>query len=43
MLEQSQIDQVTGGEVYGSDGEKIGKVGQIYVDDRTGQPEWATR
>lgn len=42
MLEQNQIDQVTGSEVYGSDGEKIGKVGQIYLDDQTGQPQWAT-
>ena len=42
MLEQNQIDQVTGTDVYGSDGDKIGKVGQIYLDDQTGQPDWAT-
>lgn len=24
------------------DGNKIGKVGQIYVDDQTGQPQWVT-
>ncbi len=28
--------------VVGQDNEKIGKVGQIYLDDQTGQPEWAT-
>jgi uncharacterized protein (TIGR02271 family) len=42
MLEQNQIDQVTGTDLYGSDGEKIGKVGQVYLDDQTGQPEWVT-
>ncbi len=42
MLEQNQIDQVTGSNAYGPDGDKIGKVGQIYLDDQTGQPEWAT-
>ena len=42
MLEQNQIDQAAGSTAYGSDGDKIGKVGQIYLDDQTGQPEWAT-
>ena len=30
------------GTVTGRDGSKIGKVGQIYLDDQTGQPEWVT-
>jgi len=42
MLDQSQIDQVTGSDAYGSDGEKIGSVGQVYLDDQTGQPAWVT-
>jgi uncharacterized protein (TIGR02271 family) len=42
MLEQGQIDQVTNSDAYGSDGEKIGKVGQVYLDDQTGQPAWVT-
>jgi uncharacterized protein (TIGR02271 family) len=25
-----------------TDGEKVGKVGQVYLDDVTGQPEWVT-
>jgi sporulation protein YlmC with PRC-barrel domain len=33
---------LTGGTVVGRDGSKIGKVGQIYLDDQTGQPEWVT-
>ncbi len=30
-----------GGHVVGSD-DKIGKVGQVYLDDRTGEPAWVT-
>jgi sporulation protein YlmC with PRC-barrel domain len=28
--------------IVDSDGEKIGKVSEIYLDDRTEKPEWAT-
>jgi uncharacterized protein (TIGR02271 family) len=42
MLDQGQIDQVTDSDAYGSDGDKIGKVGQVYLDDQTGQPAWVT-
>lgn len=28
--------------MIGANGDLIGKVGQIYLDDGTGQPEWAT-
>lgn len=28
--------------VYDSEGNKIGNVGQVYLDDRTGRPEWVT-
>jgi hypothetical protein len=42
MLDQGQIDQVAGCDAYGSDGNKIGSVGQVYLDDQTGQPAWAT-
>jgi uncharacterized protein (TIGR02271 family) len=42
MIHSNQIDQVLGQTVYGSDGDKLGKVGQIYLDDATGRPEWAT-
>jgi uncharacterized protein (TIGR02271 family) len=31
-----------GGNVVGTDGAKIGGVGQIYVDDQTGEPNWVT-
>lgn len=28
--------------VVGSDGQPIGKVGQVYLNDRSGEPEWVT-
>lgn len=30
------------GVVVGDDGEQIGKVGQVFTDDRTGRPDWVT-
>ena len=32
----------SGGNVVSSDGDKIGSIGQIYLDDNTGEPEWVT-
>ena len=34
-------DTVTGAEVTGADGAKLGKVDTLYLDNQTGQPEWA--
>lgn len=34
--------RLTGLPVYDKDGDKIGNVGQVYVGDRTGRPEWVT-
>ncbi|MFY0408607.1 DUF2382 domain-containing protein, partial [Solicola sp. PLA-1-18] len=31
-----------GGNVVETDGTKIGKIGQIFLDDHTGEPEWVT-
>jgi len=42
MIGTNDAGTLIGGTLYGSDGEKIGKVGQIYLDDQTGQPEWLT-
>ena len=42
MLGQGEIDKVAGRDVYGSDGEKIGTARQVYTDDQTGEPAWAT-
>lgn len=42
MITTEDIRSVTDGHVYGSDGEKIGGVGQIYLDNHTSQPAWVT-
>ena len=42
MLSVDQISQLGGGNVYSSSGDKLGAVGQFYLDDQTGQPEWVT-
>lgn len=42
MLEDDQITQVAGREVYGPDGDKIGKAGRVFVDDHTGRPKWVS-
>ena len=31
-----------GGSVVGQDGNKIGSIGQVYLDDRSSQPAWVT-
>ncbi|MFC7490359.1 MULTISPECIES: DUF2382 domain-containing protein [unclassified Knoellia] len=41
-IDQNNINDVIGRDVHGSDGEKIGQVGQVYLDDETGKPEWVT-
>lgn len=38
----SDIDRIRSSEVYGSDGQKLGKAGQVWLDDSSGQPEWVT-
>lgn len=44
MLSNDQAQQLLtgGGNVVDNDGDKIGSVGQIFLDDRTGRPEWVT-
>jgi uncharacterized protein (TIGR02271 family) len=42
MITQDQVRDLIGCELVDSSGEKIGKIGQIFLDDQTGRPEWAT-
>jgi uncharacterized protein (TIGR02271 family) len=42
MITQQELPMVSGATVYGSDGDKIGKASQVYLDDATGQPDWVT-
>src|SRR4051794_4388615 len=41
-ISENDLSTVLDQTAYGSDGEKIGNVGQVYLDDRTGRPEWVT-
>ncbi|MCQ0024864.1 PRC and DUF2382 domain-containing protein [Streptomyces somaliensis DSM 40738] len=36
------VEGLQGETAYDSNGEKIGTIGQVYVDDRLGTPEWVT-
>jgi uncharacterized protein (TIGR02271 family) len=42
MITQEQVRDLMGATLVDSSGTKVGKVGQIFLDDQTGQPEWAT-
>ena len=44
MLSTDQAQQLlsNGGNVVDNDGDKIGGIGQIFLDDQTGRPEWVT-
>ena len=44
MLTQNDIDSILSGRshVLDSNGTKVGSVGQIYLDDQTGDPSWVT-
>jgi uncharacterized protein (TIGR02271 family) len=37
-----QLDGITDGDVVSTNGDKIGGIGQIYLDDNTGEPNWVT-
>ena len=40
MLHQEDLSRLAGREVYDRSDTRIGKVGQIYMDSTTGEPEW---
>jgi uncharacterized protein (TIGR02271 family) len=42
VITQNDIQQLTGATVYDNDGDKIGAVGQVYLDTETGAPEWVS-
>lgn len=44
MLSRDDIEELLnrGGNVIGSDGDKIGSIGQLYADDDTGEATWVT-
>ena len=42
MTAPQDVQQFIGRTAVGSDGSKIGDVGQLYLDEQTGQPLWVT-
>ncbi len=42
MLNENEARQTIGTTAYSADGDKIGKVGQLFLDDQTGRPEFIT-
>jgi uncharacterized protein (TIGR02271 family) len=42
VLNQEDLRTIIGATAYDNDGDKIGKVGQVYYDDDTDQPKWVT-
>ena len=42
MITTQDVSRIIGTNAVDNDGSKLGKIGQIYLDDETGRPEWAT-
>jgi uncharacterized protein (TIGR02271 family) len=42
MTTQNDIQQLSAATVYTSDGSKVGSVGQVYLDNNSGEPEWVS-
>lgn len=42
MISNEQARELRGGDVVDTEGNKIGSIGEVYLDDRTGQPSWVT-
>ncbi|QNN51289.1 DUF2382 domain-containing protein [Nocardioides mesophilus] len=42
MLNTEEARNVIGRDAYAQDGDKLGKIGQLFLDDETGRPEFIT-
>jgi uncharacterized protein (TIGR02271 family) len=42
MITATDVRELIGARLLDSDGNKVGTIGQIFLDDETGRPEWAT-
>ena len=42
MISSNDISRIEGSTLYDNDGDKVGKVGQLYLDDQSGEPTWVT-
>lgn len=42
MLDSGSSDDLLNATAYDTDDNKIGRVGRVYLDDQSGEPEWVT-
>jgi uncharacterized protein (TIGR02271 family) len=42
MFEEHDARALIGAELYAATDQKVGRIGQVFLDDETGRPEWAT-
>ena len=42
MIENNNLGSIMGAPAHGPDGEKIGSVGQVFIDPVSNRPNWAT-
>jgi len=42
VLTQNDLARLNGADVYDTSGDKIGSVGQVYLDANSGDPQWVT-
>jgi uncharacterized protein (TIGR02271 family) len=42
MTSQEQLRELRGATAYDREGDKLGRIGQVYRDDNTDQPKWIT-
>lgn len=42
MITQADLQYLNGVAIHTPDGTRIGSAGQVYLDDRTGEPEWVS-
>lgn len=42
MITEKMTRELIGRQAYDAQGQKVGKIGQVYLDERTGNPSWAT-
>lgn len=42
MISTASVQTLIGSTAYGPDGDKLGSIGQVYLDNDSGAPEWAT-
>ena len=42
MITHTDIRDLIGAQLLDKGGDKVGKIGQVFLDDETGAPEWAT-